>query len=306
MTTEYAGICGISEAELLREFEPEIRKMAGVREMDYRECCAHLKQQYDGYHFSENSVGIYNPFRLYNAFADQSFGFYWFATGTPTFLARRIRELNLDVRGFEEGKLYASGRELSDYRADNPNPLPLLYQTGYLTIADYDARRQRYTLGFPNDEVRYGFLESLLPEYTQGVSAQTGKDIFSIDDYIETGDPESAMHAFEALFASIPYTTDEQSCEHYFQSVIFLVFTLLGRYVHAEVHTAIGRADCIVETPEYVYIFEFKRDGSAAEALSQIEEKDYAVPYAADSRKLYRIGASFNSEKRVLEEWKIE
>lgn len=306
MDRKYAGICGITEEELQGEFGPEIAELAAAQGVTAEECASQLKKQYDGYHFHQNGVAVYNPFSLLNAFARNEFGEYWFATGTPTFLVRRIRNLQMDARKLEEGKLYASGRELSDYRADNPNPLPLLYQTGYLTIAGYDARRQRYTLGFPNDEVRYGFLESLLPEYTQGVSAQTGKDIFSIDDYIEEGDPESVMKAFEALFASIPYTTDEQSCEHYFQSVIFLVFTLLGRYVQAEVHSSAGRADCIVETPEFVYVFEFKRDGSAEEALRQIEERDYTKPYAADSRTVYRIGASFDSERRVLEDWKIE
>jgi hypothetical protein len=194
---------------------------------------------------------------------------------------------------------------MTDYRFDNPDPIPLLYQTGYLTIFAYDARRQRYTLGFPNDEVKYGFLSSLLPVYTPVATAAMGTDIFTVDEYIETGNIEGVGDIFKALFAGIPYTTDDAPFEHYFQSVIYLVFTLLGRYVHCEVHSAKGRADCIVETPEFVYLFEFKVDKSAREALAQIEEKDYAAPYGADKRQLFKIGVSFDGEERKLTEWVV-
>jgi hypothetical protein len=232
------------------------------------------------------------------------FGDYWFETGTPTFLVRRLLELGFDVRKFKNRTLYATGQTLSDYRGDNPDPVPLLYQTGYLTIVDYDRAGRYYTLGFPNEEVEYGFLNSLMPAYLPETMPGTGRDILSIKGYLETGDTESLRDAFTALFASIPYTTKRVPFEHDFQTVIFLVFTLLGQYVHAEVHSARGRADCVAEVRDYVYLFEFKRDGTADEALAQIEEKNYAAPYAADSRRLIRVGVSFDSEKRILKDWK--
>ena len=262
------------------------------------------QKYYDGYHFTEDSEGIYNPFSLLSALKKGKIDYYWFETGTPTFLVKRLLELGFDVRRFKNRTLYATGQNLSDYRGDNPDPVPLLYQTGYLTIVDYDRCGRYYTLGFPNEEVEYGFLNSLMPAYLPETLPGTGKDILSIRGYLETGDTESLQDAFTALYASIPYTTREVPFEHDFQTVIYLVFTLLGQYVHAEVHSTRGRADCIVEVRDYVYLFEFKRDGTADEALSQIEEKDYAAPYAADSRRLIKVGVSFDSEKRILKEWK--
>ena len=193
----------------------------------------------------------------------------------------------------------------TDYRYENPDPVPLLYQTGYLTIWDYDERRQRYTLGFPNEEVKYGFLKSLLPDYTPAATPGRGTDIFALDDCLEDGDTEGVREILTALFASIPYTTDDAPFEHYFQSVLYIVFTLLGQYVQCEVHSSRGRADCILETERFVYIFEFKVDVSAEAAIAQIEEKGYALPYGADPRKLYKIGVSFDSKERSLAQWMV-
>ena len=305
MKEAYANICGITEAELLEAFAPEIEQMAGKLRLGRDECLAALRQMYDGYHFAPDADGVYNPFSLLNAFDAGRLEAYWFATGTPTFLTKQVKKMRLEAVKFTNRTIYASGAVMTDYRFDNPDPIPLLYQTGYLTIFDYDARRQRYVLGFPNDEVKYGFLSSLLPVYTPASTAAQGTDIFTVDEYIETGNIEGVGDIFKALFAGIPYTTDDAPFEHYFQSVIYLVFTLLGRYVHCEVHSAKGRADCIVETPEYVYLFEFKVGKSAREALAQIEAKGYAEKYAADKRKLYKIGVSFDGEKRSLEEWEV-
>jgi hypothetical protein len=272
--------------------------------MGEEECRRLLKKTYDGYHFAGDSVGVYNPFSLLSALKKGKVDYYWFETGTPTFLVRILREIGFDVASLSDRTLTATGQELSDYRGDNPDPVPLLYQTGYLTIADYDPEFGEYILRFPNEEVRYGFLRSLMPEYAPVTATRSGKDISSIRRYLMRGDTERMRGTFTALFASIPYTTKDVPFEHDFQTVIYLVFTLLGQYVHAEVHSAEGRADCIVETDAYVYVFEFKRDGTADEALAQIEEKGYAVPYAADSRRLIRVGVSFDSEKRILKDWK--
>lgn len=304
LNARYACMCGITEEELEENFVPEIEELAQVVKLGREECLAELRKMYDGYHFTPGSTGVYNPFSLLKAFSENRLGAFWFATGTPAFLASKVKKMRLEAARFTEGKIYSSEATLTDYRFDNPDPVPLLYQTGYLTIYGYDERRHRYALGFPNEEVKYGFLSGLLPAYVPATRSSSGMDIFTLDDYIENGDTEGVREVFTALFASIPYASDDAPFEHYFQTVIYLVFTLLGQYVHCEVHSARGRADCIVETEEFVYIFEFKLDKSADEALAQIEEKGYALPYAADKRKVYKIGASFESETRVLKDWK--
>ena len=304
----YAGICGITEAEMKAGLMPEIEALAGRQKLTVDECLAELKRNYDGYHFYPDTDGIYNPFSLLNALDKREFGAYWFATGTPTFLIRRLEQTGYDAKMFTNGKLFADGAMLSDYRAENPNPIPLFYQTGYLTIVDYDRRRMRYTLGYPNEEVKYGFMTSIAPYYLHAEDhdpESAGTDIFAIDDAVEEGDLDRLRDILTALFARLPYGTDESYVERDFQNVIYIVFMLLGKYVRTEIHSAKGRADCIVETADYVYIFEFKRDATADEALVQIEEKGYAVPYLADGRTVYRIGAVFDSAERTLSEWKV-
>ena len=303
LTERYASLCGITREELLKSFQPDIAAMSAQNDLSQDECLKALEKYYDGYHFHPGAPGVYNPFSLLRALYEKEFNAYWFATGTPTFLTRRVREVHLEASRFTDGTLYATGSTLTDYRYKNPDPIPLLYQTGYLTLWDYDKRRGRYILGFPNEEVKYGFLESLLPVYTEAAYSAKGTDIFALDDCLEAGDTEGARDILAALFAGIPYTTDDAPFEHYFQSVLYIIFTLLGRFVKCEVHSSRGRADCILETDDFVYIFEFKVDKPAREALAQIEEKGYALPYLADRRKVFRIGVSFDGEKRSLKEW---
>ncbi|MBE6103015.1 MAG: AAA family ATPase [Selenomonas ruminantium] len=302
----YAGICGLTEAEVEETFAPEIEDMAQRQGLSHDNCLAELRKMYDGYHFHPQGEGIYNPFSLLKAFDEKELGAYWFSTGTPTFLVRRLKAMHFDVRQFTQKTLETNDRMLSDYRADNPNPLPLLYQTGYLTIVDYDQRARLYTLGFPNEEVKYGFLESLLPEYAPEAGSGNGKDIFALRRRILAGDTEGMKDILTALFASIPYTTNDAPFEHYFQSVLYMVFTLLGQFVQCEVRSSRGRADCIVETDDFVYIFEFKVDKPAQEALQQIEDKGYADPFASGSRQVFKIGVSFDSGQRNLAQWLVE
>ena len=305
MNARFAAVCGITESEMKAVFMPEIRRMAETNGISVDECLAKLKETYDGYHFHPQKEGVYNPFSLLNALYAEEFGSYWFATGTPTFLVRKMQQSRFDVRKFTNGMLYSNEEALSDYRIDNPDLVPLLYQSGYLTIVGYDANRRRFTMGFPNEEVKYGFLDSLLPVYAPEVASNSGKDIYTLDEYIEAGNLECVKDILTALFASIPYGSDKNPFEHYFQSVIYLVFMLLGKLVVCEFHSSQGRADCIVETKEYVYIFEFKLDGSADEALAQIEERGYALPYAADRRTVFRVGVNFDSQERNITEWKV-
>ena len=306
LNEDYSGICGITDEELRTYFDPEITKLSERRKIEKDECLRILKAQYDGYHFSAEGEGVYNPFSLLKAFYENRFGSYWFETGTPTFLIKSLRKNAFEVRRLADKSLYASESSLLDYSGDTLNPIPLLYQTGYLTIAGFDDSSQEYTMTFPNTEVKYGFLESLMPEYVSNCGSGSGIDISTLRRYVDNGDHESIRNVLTALFARITYTSADIVFEHYFQTVIYLVFTLLGKYVLCEMHTFSGRIDCKVETDRFIYLFEFKRDESAEKALQQINDNSYTLPFTADSRKLYKIGVSFDSEKRILADWKVE
>ena len=305
LTKKYASLCGITEAEITKYFGPEITALASELSVTKEQCLAELKNMYDGYHFYPKAEGVYNPYSLLKALSDEDLGSYWFETGTPAFLIRKLKDTEFDVRKFTDRTLYASEGVLKDYTGDNPDPVPLLYQTGYLTIADFDRAAREYILTFPNAEVKYGFVESLIPEYVSGCGPGSGNDIFTLRRYIEGGKLEQVKNVLTALFANITYTIRQDPFEHYFQTVIYLVFTLLGKFSVCEMHTFTGRIDCKVETRNYIYLFEFKRDDTAENALAQIDSKDYALPFAADSRKLYKIGVSFDSASRKLAGWKV-
>lgn len=306
MSMDYAEICGITEQELLDNFEQEIKSFSKEQDISIDECLEKLKKEYDGYHFHQKGEGVYNPYSLLNAFADREFDSYWFETGTPTFLVKKMREINLDARRFDDGTIFATKQMLKDYRDDNPDLIPLLYQTGYLTLNGFNEKDKTYILGFPNEEVRYGFFGSLLPEYVGNTGPGSGKDILTLKRYMENGEMDNIQKVFKALFAGIPYPTNDAPFEHDFQSVFYITFSLLGQYIHCEQHTNMGRIDCIVETGRYIYIFEFKRDDSADAALKQINDMHYADIYAADDRKLYKIGVNFSSKERQMTEWKTE
>ncbi|MBR1711488.1 MAG: ATP-binding protein [Clostridia bacterium] len=306
MSMDYAEICGITEQEMKDNFGPEIEQLAEEQELSTEECFEKLKEEYDGYHFHQKGKGVYNPYSLLNALVDREFDAYWFETGTPTFLVNKLGAIHFDTRKFSNGSLYATKRMLKDYRDDNPDLIPLLYQTGYLTLRDYNAPKSVYTLGFPNKEVEYGFLESLLPVYAGDVGSGSGKSILTLTEHIEAGNLDNIRKVFIALFAGIPYPTNEDPFEHDFQSVLYITLTLLGQYVQCEQHTNAGRIDCTIQTRHFIYIFEFKRDDSAENALKQINDMHYADPYAADNRKLFKIGVNFDSKTRQMTEWKVE
>lgn len=305
LSAEYAHICGISEAEIRECFMPEIENMAEANSISAEECFARLGKMYDGYHFHYNSDGVYNPFSLLNALQEKEFGMYWFATGTPTFLVEKLKESGFDAKQFTADDFYEEETSLTDYRIDNEDPVPLFYQTGYLTIKDFDKEFRSYALGYPNEEVKYGFLKSLAPYYLCAEKESRPLDVRNFVRDIRKGDTDSLRDRFTALFARLPYPNDEKIVEQNFQNVVYIVFMLMGQFVNAEIQSSRGRADCIVETDDYVYVFEFKRDSTADEALKQIEEKGYARPYAADKRKLLKIGVNFDSKKRTVDDWKV-
>ena len=302
---DYAALCGLTEEEIRESFEPEIKVLADKQEMTEDECLAALKKYYDGYHFHQTGEGVYNPYSVLSALFSKDFGAYWFETGTPTFLIKNIKESNFDLRKFTDRTIYTNESVLKDYTGDTLDIVPLLYQTGYLTIADFDRTDREYTLSFPNEEVKYGFMQSLMPEYVRNCGSGSGLDIFTLRRYVKNGDLDNIKNVLTGLFANITYTLDSDPFEHYFQAVIYLVFTLLGQYAICEMHTFNGRIDCVLESAKYIYIFEFKRDDSADSALKQIEDNGYALPFKADPRKLFKIGVAFNSEKRMLSDWKV-
>ncbi|MEL3907263.1 MAG: AAA family ATPase, partial [Treponema sp.] len=308
---EYAGICGITETELKACFQPEIQALGERQGLTYDETLARLKQWYDGYHFHPDKEGMYNPFSLLNAFAKREFGSYWFATGTPAFLVEYLKKAHYNIPDLQDNvQLNEAG--LETYRADEINPLPILFQAGYLTIKGYNRFSKLYRLGFPNDEVRYGFLDNLLPSYTGVKSYQTGLSVWQFYEQIEAGDVEGFMEKLKGIISGIPYdSVTEKNLilrEQNYQTAVYLVFALMNQFVHTEVHCATGRADCTVELKDKVYLFEFKLDsnGSAEDALAQIKEKNYAGKYAGSGKKVIAIGAGFDEEKRTIKEWEIE
>ena len=309
LNENFAEVCGISEAELLQNFQPEIQALAERRQITPDEAFAELKKRYDGYHFAKVSADIYNPFSVLRTFGSLDFAYYWFETGTPTFLVKALRNQNYDIRKFEDDVII-SADSIMDYRVENKNLTPLLYQTGYLTIKKYEQKKDAFVLGFPNEEVKYGFLKELLPTFVLD-PIQTGN--FSVIEFIqqiEDGDIEDFMTSLKAFFAAIPYDAikQEHRGEQYYQHVFYLLFTLIGEFVETEVKNNKGRADAVVKTADSIYVFEFKMEekATAEAALEQINSKDYAIPYTADHRKLVKIGVEFSQTEKGVKRWVIE
>lgn len=299
----YVEICGITEEEIHTWFDDEVAKMAEDNDLTKDECYAKLKENYDGYHFSKKSVGIYNPFSLINALCDHSFDDYWFETGTPTFLVETLKRNNYELENMTREEVTAD--LLGSLDSIDTNPLPLLYQSGYLTIKDYDPDFGTYQLGFPNGEVERGFTKFLFRYYAPIRIDQTDSFVKYFTIEVRNGQPEKFMPRLEAMFAGQDYQLVGDT-ELYFHNVTSLVFKLLGFYTDVERHTTDGRMDMLVQTKDYVYIFEFKIDKSADEALAQIEEKQYAKPFETDPRQLYKIGVNFSTKTRRIEGWKIK
>ncbi|WP_036978102.1 ATP-binding protein [Pseudobutyrivibrio sp. MD2005] len=305
---EFAAICGITDEEIDKYLDQNIEHVSSELGLSPAECRTKLKAMYDGYHFHYDSPDIYNPYSLLCAINNMEFEPYWFSTGTPTFLIDKIRAEDFNVKLITEGKLYAERYALMEYKADDVNLIPLLYQTGYLTIKGYDKEINALKLDYPNDEVKYSFLKSLAPMFMKNSEGISPLEIRAFLNDLNNNDLESIRHRFEALFESLPYPTDKdiRLVEQNFQNVIYIVFALLGQFVKAEAHSANGRADCIVQTGSNIYVFEFKLDKSAKDAINQVERNRYLVPFAADQREKTIIGVKFSSEIRNISEWEIK
>ena len=308
MDNEYASICGITKEELFEQMKPEIQALADNNNMTYDQACIALTKKYDGYHFTEKSPDIYNPFSLINALSKKELKNFWFATGTPTILTRLIKKYNMDPESFDKG--FPATLEMFDAPTETAtNPIPMLYQSGYLTIKNYDG--YEYTLGFPNDEVRLGFVKSLMPYYATEDQIQNDSFILRITKAFRENRLEDALKEMKAFLSSIPYNAEKQDENHY-KTLFYLIARLCTPYVvKTEECSAAGRSDMVVETENAVYVFEFKLDGTVEEALAQIDSKGYLIPYSVtkdkkgNDKKLVKIGVSFDAEKRTLGEWKI-
>ena len=301
LSNQYAEICGVSEQEIRDNFDEVVAEMAVANEISKEECYAQLEKQYDGYHFSEHSVGMYNPFSLLNAFDSKAFRDFWFATGTPTFLVEVLQhnDYPLDRLTTEEVDV----RTMDSVDMMYNNPIPLLFQSGYLTIKDFDKEFKSYRLGFPNEEVERGFAQFLGTYYFSG--GMNGS--FTINNFVRdvrNGDVEGFMTRLQALFADGDYQVMGEM-EVYFQNTLSVIFKLMGFYVQVERHTSRGRMDVTIQTRDYVYIMELKVDKTAEEALKQIEDKQYAAPFAVDPRKLFKVGIRFGSKSKGIDEWKV-
>jgi len=297
---DYADICGITQEELEAGFAPEIeavQKETGMGRGDYLE---KLRRCYNGYRFSKNQVKVYNPFGLLKHFKKREFASYWYDTGTPTFLVDLIVEQKLDILNLNDMQVGAG--DFSKYDIANMRAEPILYQSGYLTIKDYDDKLSLYTLDFPNVEVRSCFAGSLMDHYLQA-SGETADGLnIRLLKALFKGDVEEAMAVLRRFFAAIPYDIIRES-ENYYQTAVHLIFTMLGFNCRSEARIAGGRIDTLVETESLVYCFEFKLDGTAEEALAQIDAKEYLLPWTGSGKTLFKVGVSFDREKRNIGEW---
>lgn len=305
MHAKYETLCGISQEELESYFREPIEELTEAYRCSYDEMLDMLKSQYDGYHFSDRMTDVYNPFSLFNAFDSGRIYDYWFKSGTPTYLIRLLAHSDENVNEIT-GKFY-SPEEFIDYKANVEQPLPMIYQSGYLTIKEFDMEEMTFLLDFPNNEVKRGFLTMVASSYF-GDKMETASWIRKVVSQLKKGELDDFRTGMTSFLASIPYTMrrkeNEREKERYFHYTFYLILRLISVYtVYTEKVQIHGRVDCIVETPDYVYIFEFKLDGTADEALRQIEEKGYAREYESDNRKLYKIGAVFSSETGTIEEW---
>ena len=303
----YEALCGITTEELHTYFKEPIKTLAQKYKYTEEEMKAFLKKQYDGYHFGENLIDIYNPFSVLNAFSAQKVDDYWFRSGTPSYLVRLLNHSQENMN--ELTNRYYTTQQFIDYKANVEMPLPMIYQSGYLTVKDCNLRRNTYLLDFPNDEVKNGFISVLANDYLK-----PRKDVNNwtqdVIDALDEGNLEQFRKLLTSFLADIPYSMrrkeDERERERYFHYTFYLLMRMVSCYtVYTEKQQSEGRVDCIVETPEYIYIFEFKLDGTADEALQQIEDKGYARPYEADKRKLFKIGTVFSSETGTISEFKV-
>jgi AcrR family transcriptional regulator len=311
----YAAICGITEQELRDNFAQGIDELASKYGYSKEEMLAALKDKYDGYHFSNAMVDIYNPFSLLNAFDEGRFGDYWFDSGTSTSLVnalqRYVGDFKLDLADIDSGRWFSESEFLNSLE-DRANIIPLLYQTGYLTIKACNASKTKYVLGMPNSEVRTGLLRNLAPLYTQANPDKMFNSAIDASEALLEGDIDHAMEILRSVLKSIPYRNNEEKVygdildtERHFHDLFHVFFKMLCEQVNSEVRNSTGATDVVITTPKYVYVVEIKIDAKVEVALEQIDEKGYAVPYMAGECAVYKVGVVFSTKEKTLSEWKV-
>ena len=307
MLPEYCAVCGITQKELEANCQEGIDKLCRVQEWTREEALENLRNKYDGYHFTHSSDGVYNPFSLLNALDESELNNEWFATGTPTFLLKQIRKFNADITELDNCVC-----DIDEFDAPTENMhsiIPLFYQSGYLTIKAYEKRSRRYTLGFPNEEVKVGITQMLIPNYVSPNINATNTACWKISEGLMDGHVEAALQAARSYFASIPYQEgtlkDAPATEGHFTAMLYVMFSFLNKHVYSQVRVAKGRLDILVKTADTVYVMELKLDGTVEDALQQIEDKGYAIPYETDGKKLIKIGLVFSTKDRTITDWKV-
>lgn len=311
MDRNFGAICGITEEELVTAFKEDIALLAEEYEIDWEGMHQKLKQRYDGYRFTERPIEIYNPYSLMKAFRHCKVDNYWFDSGTPTYLIRQMQHFRTDIMSLERMDVPSSAFDKPTEAMTTA--LPLLYQSGYLTIKDYDRTEEIYTLSIPNSEVRIGYTEGFLPTYV-GLDSSDVQAGFAVKFWraLKTGDIDEAMRHMQAYLAGVPYVEgfkeklkNVANKEGFYEYTMYLIFSMLNVYVRTQVKCAGGRVDMVVWMPETIYIFELKAGDTAANALKQIDDKSYAIPYQSDGRKVVKVGVSMNADTRTVEEWKV-
>lgn len=302
MSDDFSAICGITEDELKRYFDSDIQNLANHSDEPFESIISRLRDQYDGYRFSRRSQSVFNPFSLFNNFYEKDFRNYWYATGTPTFLIQLLQREQYDLSLLPEHVMATEERLGNMGMGAQENVIAALYQSGYLTLKDFDTEARMYRLGFPNKEVKDGFLNALLPSYSGISDAKVDTVMFELRRLLDTGKIDEAMALLKSVFASVPFESG-RSIELHYRNMVFLLFTLLGARPLVEYPVSSGRIDLLLERAKYVYIFEFKLNQTAKAAIAQIESKHYADAYFKDKRDVIMVGASFSDASKNLQEW---
>ena len=306
MEDEYSSICGISKEELLEDFHDDIEDLAKAQNMTFDEAVAQLKFHYDGYHFSGNGADMFNPYSLLNTFRLNKFNSYWFSTGTPTFLIELLKQKGIDMLQMED--IWTNSDRFDTPTKKITDPIPVLYQSGYLTIKDYIDMADSYKLAFPNEEVRKGFSNSLFRYYApDGMDDRDAINKAWIDNFILSAEDniEAFLPHLQTFYKKFPYTLVNNNERHY-QAVLYTILLILGCDVTPEVPTSDGRIDMVLKTKRSIYVLELKYKKDAETAMGQIDHKDYAAAFADDKRKKYKVGINFSEDRRSIDDWKVE
>ena len=305
MNKNYYNICGIDNEELSTDLHPYVERLANAKKISVDDAYAQLKQRYDGYHFTIGTDGMYNPYSVLNTLKNNEFGSYWFETGTPSYLVELLKRHNYELQQLEHTEVM--GDVLNSIDSSSTDPIPVIFQSGYLTIKGFDEEFKLYKLGFPNEEVREGFLRYLLPFYTALNRNTSDFHIMNFVREVRSGNVDAFMQRLKSFMADVPYSHTAKIVEANYQNILYLLCNLCGLYTKTEYTTADGRVDMTIETADYVYIFEFKYNKSATAALQQIKDNNYAEPFRASGKKIFLIGVNFQNKKpRGIERYVVE